>query len=89
MRLFELIEGVLPPGVFNIVPGGREAGTALASHPNVAMVALIGSVPTGRAVMRAASDTVKPVMLESAARMRSLPMRTPTPTMSPAPSSPG
>ena len=28
------------------------------------MVALIGSVPTGRAVMRAASDTVKPVMLE-------------------------
>jgi betaine-aldehyde dehydrogenase len=28
------------------------------------MIALIGSVPTGRAVMRAASDTVKPVMLE-------------------------
>ena len=28
------------------------------------MVALVGSVPTGRAVMRAASDTVKPVMLE-------------------------
>ena len=28
------------------------------------MVALIGSVPTGRAVMRAASETVKPVMLE-------------------------
>jgi acyl-CoA reductase-like NAD-dependent aldehyde dehydrogenase len=28
------------------------------------MVALIGSVPTGRAVMRAAADTVKPVMLE-------------------------
>jgi betaine-aldehyde dehydrogenase len=28
------------------------------------MVALVGSVPTGRAVMRAAADTVKPVMLE-------------------------
>jgi betaine-aldehyde dehydrogenase len=28
------------------------------------MVALIGSVPTGRAVMKAAADTVKPVMLE-------------------------
>jgi len=28
------------------------------------MVALVGSVPTGRAVMRAASETVKPVMLE-------------------------
>ena len=52
LRLVELIEGMLPPGVFNIVPGGREAGAALAGHPDVAMIALIGSVPTGRAVMR-------------------------------------
>src|SRR5205807_879267 len=36
----------------------------LAGHKDVAMVALVGSVPTGRAVMRAAADTVKPVMLE-------------------------
>jgi betaine-aldehyde dehydrogenase len=64
LRLAELIEGELPPGVFNVVPGGREAGSALASHPGVAMIALIGSVPTGRAVMKAASDTLKPVMLE-------------------------
>jgi betaine-aldehyde dehydrogenase len=64
LRLAELIDGILPPGVFNIVPGGKEVGAALAGHPGVAMVALIGSVPTGRAVMRAAADTVKPVMLE-------------------------
>jgi betaine-aldehyde dehydrogenase len=47
-----------------VVPGGRQVGAALAGHKDVAMVALVGSVPTGRAVMRAASDTVKPVMLE-------------------------
>ncbi|MBO0757396.1 MAG: aldehyde dehydrogenase family protein [Bradyrhizobiaceae bacterium] len=64
LRLAELLDGILPPGVFNLVPGGKEAGGALASHPGVGMIALIGSVPTGRAVMRAASDTVKPVMLE-------------------------
>jgi betaine-aldehyde dehydrogenase len=64
LRLAEMIGEILPPGVFNIVPGGREAGSALASHPDVAMIALIGSVPTGRAVMKAASDTLKPVMLE-------------------------
>ena len=64
LRLAELIDGILPPGVFNVVPGGKEVGAALAGHRDVAMVALIGSVPTGRAVMRAASDTVKPVMLE-------------------------
>jgi len=64
LRLAELIDGLLPPGVFNLVPGGKEAGAALASHPDVAKIALIGSVPTGKAVMRAASDTLKGVLLE-------------------------
>jgi betaine-aldehyde dehydrogenase len=64
LRLAELIGGLLPPGVFNVVPGGRDAGQRLASHPDVAMIALIGSVPTGRAVMKAAADTVKRTMLE-------------------------
>lgn len=64
LRLAELCDGVLPPGVFNVVPGGREAGSRLAAHPDVSMVALIGSVPTGRAVMHAAADTLKPVLLE-------------------------
>jgi betaine-aldehyde dehydrogenase len=64
LRLAELIGGMLPAGVFNVIPGGREAGATLAGHPGIAKVALIGSVPTGRAVMRAASDTIKPVLLE-------------------------
>lgn len=64
LRLAELIGGLFPPGVFNVLPGGRETGAALSSHPGIAMVALIGSVPTGRAVMRAAADTIKPVLLE-------------------------
>jgi betaine-aldehyde dehydrogenase len=64
LRLAELIDGLLPPGVFNIVPGGKEAGAALASHPDVAKISLIGSVPTGKAVMRAAADTLKSVLLE-------------------------
>ncbi|MDQ6620184.1 MAG: aldehyde dehydrogenase family protein [Pseudomonadota bacterium] len=64
LRLAELIGDLLPPGVFNVLPGDRRTGAALASHPRIAMVALIGSVAAGRAVMRAASDTVKPVLLE-------------------------
>ncbi len=64
LRLAELIGGLFPPGVFNVLPGGRDVGARLSSHPDVAMVALIGSVPTGRAVMRAAAETVKPVLLE-------------------------
>jgi betaine-aldehyde dehydrogenase len=64
LRLAELIDGILPPGVFNVVPGGKDVGAALASHRDIAKIALIGSVPTGKAVMRAAADTLKGVLLE-------------------------
>lgn len=64
LRLAELVGDLLPPGVLSIVPGGAEAGAAMASHPGVDKVTLIGSVPAGRAVMRSASETVKPVLLE-------------------------
>jgi betaine-aldehyde dehydrogenase len=64
LRLAELLDGLLPAGVFNVVPGDRETGATLAAHPGVAMVAIIGSVAAGRAVMRAASQTVKPLLLE-------------------------
>ncbi|KUL96821.1 aldehyde dehydrogenase [Bosea sp. WAO] len=64
LRLAELLEGLLPPGVLSVLPSGREAGAALACHPGIAKIALIGSVPAGRAVMRAASETIKPVLLE-------------------------
>jgi betaine-aldehyde dehydrogenase len=64
LRLAELVDGLLPAGVFNVLPGNRDTGAALASHKDVAMVALIGSLAAGRAVMRAASATVKPMLLE-------------------------
>jgi betaine-aldehyde dehydrogenase len=64
LRLAELIGHLLPAGVFNVLPGGRDVGGALVAHPGVAMVALIGSVPTGRAVMRSAADAIKPTLLE-------------------------
>jgi len=64
LRLAELIHGILPKGVFSVLPGGREAGAALAGHSGIAKVAIIGSVGAGRAVMRAASETIKPVLLE-------------------------
>ncbi len=64
LRFAELIEGLLPAGVFNVLPGGRDVGATLASHPGIASVAVIGSIATGAAVSRAAADTIKPVLLE-------------------------
>jgi betaine-aldehyde dehydrogenase len=64
LRIAELWHGVFPPGVFNVVTGGREAGAALAAHPRVAKIGFIGSVTAGRAVMQAASATIKALTLE-------------------------
>lgn len=64
LKLAELVDGLFPEGVFSVLPGGTEAGAALAEHPGVAKVTLIGSVGAGKAVMRSASDTLKPVLLE-------------------------
>jgi len=41
LRIAELWQDVFPPGVFNVVTGGREAGSALASHPRVAKILVI------------------------------------------------
>jgi acyl-CoA reductase-like NAD-dependent aldehyde dehydrogenase len=59
-------EAGLPAGTFNVVTGdGAETGAALASHPDVAMVAFTGSTETGRAIVRSSADgSLKPVMLE-------------------------
>ncbi|HWL87629.1 MAG TPA: aminobutyraldehyde dehydrogenase [Polyangiaceae bacterium] len=64
LELARLTEDLLPPGVLNVVCGDAAAGDALARHPGVAMVTLTGGVSTGRAVARAAADSVKRVHLE-------------------------
>jgi betaine-aldehyde dehydrogenase len=64
LRMAELLDGLFPPGVINVLPGRRDTGARLVEHPGVAMIAMTGSVPSGRAVARSAADTLKSVMLE-------------------------
>ena len=63
-RMMELVDGILPPGVLNILTCGKEGSEALVAHPLVPRVSLIGSVPTGRAIARAAAERLKHVTLE-------------------------
>ncbi len=63
-RFIELVDGILPPGVLNILTCGKDGSQALVAHPLVPRVSLIGSVPTGRAIARAAADRLKHVSLE-------------------------
>ncbi len=65
MVLLELIDGILPPGVLNVVNGfGLEAGKPLASSTRVAKVAFTGETTTGRMIMQYASQNIIPVTLE-------------------------
>ena len=63
-RMMELIGDLVPPGVINVLSGGRVCGEALVTHPDVPVISLIGSVDTGRAIARGAADRLKHVLLE-------------------------
>lgn len=58
------IEAGLPPGVLNIVPGGRETGAALVEHPGVDKVAFTGSTAAGRLIAARCGELLRPVTLE-------------------------
>src|SRR5580700_7303427 len=62
MLLAELvIEAGVPPGVLNIVHGGKRAVDALCSHPDVAAVSFVGSTHVGTHVYKLASQHGKRV----------------------------
>jgi aldehyde dehydrogenase len=65
LKLAELLEEIVPPGVLNIVNGpGAEIGKALAANPRIAKIAFTGETVTGRLIMQYASKNLIPVTLE-------------------------
>lgn len=64
LRLGELLQEVLPPGVFQVVAGTDELGPALTSHSGVHKISFTGSVETGKRVMASSAGTLKRVTLE-------------------------
>jgi acyl-CoA reductase-like NAD-dependent aldehyde dehydrogenase len=65
LLLAELVaEADLPPGVLNVVPGGREVGEQLVGHPGVDKVSFTGSTAAGRQVAVACAAGLKQVSLE-------------------------
>jgi aldehyde dehydrogenase len=65
MVLLELIGGLLPPGVLNVVTGfGVEAGKPLAQSPRIAKVSFTGETTTGRLILQYASENIIPATME-------------------------
>ncbi|WP_461186678.1 aldehyde dehydrogenase family protein [Arthrobacter sp. Z4-13] len=65
LKLAEVVADLLPAGVLNVVTGyGPVVGQRLSTHPDIALVALTGSVASGKAVAAAAVGSLKRVHLE-------------------------
>ncbi|MDF2140458.1 aldehyde dehydrogenase family protein [Paenirhodobacter sp. CAU 1674] len=55
----------VPAGVFNLVNGdGVGVGTQLSTHPDIEMISFTGSTRAGKAISKAAAETLKRVCLE-------------------------
>ena len=60
--IFRLLEKCgLPPGVVNLVNGGREVVEAICDHPEIRAVSFVGSTPVAKAVWRRATHAGKRV----------------------------
>ena len=59
-----LEEAGLPPGVLNIVPGGRQVGEHLVTHRGTDKIAFTGSTAAGKRIMSLCGQQVKRVSLE-------------------------
>lgn len=65
LRVVQLMNTILPPGVLNIVSGdGPNCGGPLATHPKVGKLTFTGSVETGKIIAHAAAGKLIPVTLE-------------------------
>lgn len=64
LRLGELLAGVLPAGVLNVISGRDPLGAKLSTHPDIRKISFTGSTASGRKVARAAADDLKRVTLE-------------------------
>jgi acyl-CoA reductase-like NAD-dependent aldehyde dehydrogenase len=64
LRVGELAQEVLPPGVLQVLAGGDALGARLTAHDGIDKISFTGSRRAGRAVMTAAAPTMKRLTLE-------------------------
>ena len=68
-RLIELfVEAGAPPGVVQLVHGGKEQVDALLAHPDIRAVSFVGSVPVAQYVYRTGTQNLKRVQAMAGAK---------------------
>lgn len=64
LKLGELLQEVLPPGVLNVISGGDELGPWMTSHEGFDKITFTGSSETGKKVMASAAEHLTRLTLE-------------------------
>ncbi len=64
LKMVELLQQALPPGVLNVVSGGDDLGKWMTAHPVPRKISFTGSVQTGKHVAASAAPDLKRVTLE-------------------------
>lgn len=64
LKIAELLRGVFPDGVLNVITGGDELGPLMTAHKGFAKISFTGSTATGKRVMESASRDLKRITLE-------------------------
>jgi acyl-CoA reductase-like NAD-dependent aldehyde dehydrogenase len=64
LRMIDVMNRELPPGVLNVVAGGGDIGAALAAHHDVNKIIFTGSTRTGKLIMKSAAENLKRLTLE-------------------------
>jgi len=70
IKIAELAEEAgIPPGVYNVVNGGRTVVSGMLDHPDIAGICFVGSTPVGRDVIyRRCGETGKRVIAQCGAK---------------------
>jgi len=64
LRFAELVQGILPKGVLNVITDANDLGDVMTKHPDIRKISFTGSTATGQKVMTSAAATLKRITLE-------------------------
>jgi len=68
-RLAELVdEAGFPPGVWNVVNGGRTVVSGMLEHPGIVGITFVGSTPTAKYIYKMCGETGKRVIAQCGAK---------------------
>ena len=64
LKFAELVSGILPKGVLNVIADANDLGGEMTKHPDIRKISFTGSTATGQKVMASAAETLKRITLE-------------------------